>query len=140
MKISYCQPVTGSLRLMSAGVGPAGRAGFGELVERQRRVGGGRVRLRTCYLALSRAQHRPGGYSWVVVVAEPGRALRSGDVAAAVGTDHVVTIPSDSRIGCAVDAGTILSALPEPLRKFDQPGGPARRAGPDSDPVSCVSS
>lgn len=77
--------------------------------------------LRACYLALSRAQQVTGPYHRVVLVEEPGRALRSRDVAAAVGASHVERVPWDPRVARAVDAGTIVSMLPPPLRRFELP-------------------
>ena len=90
-----------------------------------RSVLGGRHRpvcvLRACYLALSRAQQVAGPYEWVVLVEEPGRALRSRDVAAAVGASHVERVAWDPRVARSVDAGTIVSMLPPPLRRFELP-------------------
>ena len=77
--------------------------------------------LRSCYLALSRAQRVNGPYDRVVLVEEPGRALRVRDVAAAVGSSSVERVPWDPRVGRAVDAGTIVSMLPPPLRRFELP-------------------
>ena len=78
--------------------------------------------LRACYLALSRAQKVPGPYDRLVLVEEPGRALRSRDVAAAVGADSVERIPWDPRVARSVDSGTIVSMMPPPLRRFELPG------------------
>ena len=90
-----------------------------------RSVLGGRHRpvcvLRACYLALSRAQQVAGPYERVVLVEEPGRALRSRDVAAAVGASHVERVAWDPRVARSVDAGTIVSMLPPPLRRFELP-------------------
>ncbi len=77
--------------------------------------------LRACYLALSRAQRAPGPYDRVVLVEEPGRALRPRDVAAAVGASTVERVPWDPRVARSVDAGTIVSMLPPPLRRFELP-------------------
>ena len=77
--------------------------------------------LRACYLALSRAQQVAGPYERVVLVEEPGRALRSRDVAAAVGASHVERVAWDPRVARCVDAGTIVSMLPPPLRRFELP-------------------
>ena len=90
-----------------------------------RSVLGGRHRpvcvLRACYLALSRAQQVAGPYERVILVEEPGRALRSRDVAAAVGASHVERVAWDPRVARSVDAGTIVSMLPPPLRRFELP-------------------
>ena len=77
--------------------------------------------LRACYLALSRAQRVAGPYDRVILVEEPGRALRARDVAAAVGASTVERVPWDPRVARSVDAGTIVSMLPPPLRRFDLP-------------------
>ena len=77
--------------------------------------------LRSCYLALNRAQRIAGPYDRVVLVEEPGRALRVRDVAAAVGSSSVERVAWDPRVGRAVDAGTIVSMLPPPLRRFELP-------------------
>ncbi len=77
--------------------------------------------LRACYLALNRAQRVAGPYDRVVLVEEPGRALRSRDVAAAVGASQVERVPWDPRVARSVDAGTIVSLLPPPLRRFELP-------------------
>ena len=77
--------------------------------------------LRSCYIALSRAQRLPGPYDRVVLVEEPGRALRPRDVAAAVGASQVERVAWDPRVARSVDAGTIVSMLPPPLRRFDLP-------------------
>lgn len=77
--------------------------------------------LRACYLALCRAQRVAGPYERVILVEEPGRALRSRDVSAAVGASHVERVAWDPRVARAVDAGTIVSMLPPPLRRFELP-------------------
>ena len=77
--------------------------------------------LRACYLALSRVQRLAGPYDRVILVEEPGRALRARDVSAAVGASTVERVPWDPRVGRSVDAGTIVSMLPPPLRRFDLP-------------------
>ena len=77
--------------------------------------------LRSCYLALNRAQRTSGPYDWVVLVEEPGRALRVRDVSAAVGATSVKRVAWDPRVARSVDAGTIVSMLPPPLRRFELP-------------------
>lgn len=77
--------------------------------------------LRSCYLALTRAQRVPGPYDRVILVEEPGRALRVRDVAAAVGASSVERVAWDPRVARSVDAGTIVSMLPPPLRRFEMP-------------------
>ena len=77
--------------------------------------------LRACYLALTRAQRATGPYDRVILVEEPGRALRVRDVAAAVGASNVERVAWDPRVARSVDAGTIVSMLPPPLRRFELP-------------------
>ena len=77
--------------------------------------------LRSCYLTLTRAQQVAGPYERVVLVEEPGRALRARDVSAAVGASHVERVAWDPRVARSVDAGTIVSMLPPPLRRFELP-------------------
>ena len=77
--------------------------------------------LRACYLALTRALRVPGPYERVILVEEPGRALRVRDVSAAVGASSVERVAWDPRVARSVDAGTIVSMLPPPLRRFDLP-------------------
>lgn len=72
---------------------------------------------RACYLALRRpvpAHH----VDRVVLVAEPGRALRRADVDAALPTPVSATVAWDPAVSRAVDAGTILRRLPRPLRSL----------------------
>ena len=73
--------------------------------------------IRPCYLALSRAQRVPGPYDRTVLVEEPGRALRVRDVTAAIGAKEVDRVAWDPRVSRSVDAGTIVSMLPPPLRR-----------------------
>ena len=77
--------------------------------------------LRSCYLALSRAQRVTGPFDRVILVEEPGRALRVRDVAAALGASRVERVAWDPRVARSVDAGTIVSMLPPPLRRFELP-------------------
>jgi Flp pilus assembly CpaE family ATPase len=72
---------------------------------------------RPCYLALRHAldsAHRP---SDVVLVDEPGRALGSSDVEAALGVPVCATIGFDPAIARAVDAGLLASRLPRRLAR-----------------------
>ena len=76
--------------------------------------------LRLCYLGVRAAceQPRPDG---VIVVEEPGRALRSADVASALGIAVVARIPFDPTISRAVDAGLLASRMPRLLRRGLRP-------------------
>jgi hypothetical protein len=73
--------------------------------------------IRACYLAVSRAARErcPDG---IVVVREPGRALRSADIEDAVGAPVVATVPWDPAVARAVDAGLLARRLPKPLRQL----------------------
>ena len=73
--------------------------------------------IRTCYLALSSAQSVPGPYERIVVIQEPGRGLRTRDIAAALGADEVEIVAWDPRVGRSVDAGTIVQMLPPQLKR-----------------------
>jgi len=67
---------------------------------------------RPCYLAIraaARSSARPTG---VVLIDEPGRALRARDVEASVGAPVVATVLLDPAIARAVDAGLLLARLP----------------------------
>lgn len=67
---------------------------------------------RACYLSLRRAARiatRPTG---VVLIDEPGRALRVDDIVAALGVPVVATILADPKIARAIDAGLLSSRLP----------------------------
>jgi hypothetical protein len=56
---------------------------------------------------------RPSG---VVLIDEPGRALRAGDVSASLGAPVVATVLLDPAIARAVDAGLLLARLPAGFR------------------------
>ncbi len=67
---------------------------------------------RACYLALRRLvalTARPDG---VVLVEEPGRALRRDDVERTVGAPVVATVAVDPVVARAVDAGLLTGRLP----------------------------
>jgi hypothetical protein len=69
---------------------------------------------RACYLALRRpvsSRH----VDRVVLIAEPGRALRRADVDAALPAPVSATVSWDPAIARAVDAGTLLRRVPRPL-------------------------
>lgn len=71
--------------------------------------------VRPCYLALRRViacGHTPSG---IVVVDEPGRALRAADVARAVGAPVVAEVPFDPALSRAVDAGLLATRLPRTI-------------------------
>lgn len=72
---------------------------------------------RACYLALRRAVALPCRPDGVVLVAEPGRALRAHDVERAVGVPVVATVSIDPAIARAVDAGLLAARLPRILQR-----------------------
>jgi len=72
---------------------------------------------RACYLALRRAvglEVRPTG---VVLVEEPGRALRSRDVESALDAPVVATLALDPAVARAVDAGLLAARLPRLIQR-----------------------
>ena len=92
------------------------RPAFGSSTARHRPV----CVLRSCYLALTRAQQVAGPYDRVVLVEEPGRALRDPRRRPPpIGASHVERVAWDPRVARSVDAGTIVSMLPPPLRRFE---------------------
>lgn len=72
---------------------------------------------RPCYLALRRAMDLTVRPSAVVVVTEPGRALRAGDVSRAIEATVVAEVPIDPAVARAVDAGLAVARLPRLLRR-----------------------
>ena len=72
---------------------------------------------RACYLALRRAAAAPCRPDGVVLVTEPGRALRAADVARAVGAPVVASVSHDPAIARAVDAGLLTARLPRLLAR-----------------------
>jgi MinD superfamily P-loop ATPase len=71
---------------------------------------------RPCYLALRAAVRQPTRPSGVVLVEEPGRALRARDIEASLGVPVVATVLLDPAIARAVDAGLLLARLPTGFR------------------------
>ena len=72
---------------------------------------------RACYLALTRAAALGATPTGVVLVDEPGRALRADDVEASVGAPIVATALLDPAIARAVDSGLLTSRLPAAWRR-----------------------
>jgi hypothetical protein len=72
---------------------------------------------RACYLALRRAVATPWRPDGVVLVAEPGRALRGPDIERAIGVPVVATVSHDPVIARAVDAGLLAARLPRLLQR-----------------------
>jgi hypothetical protein len=71
---------------------------------------------RPCYLALRAAVRQPTRPTGVVLVEEPGRALRAPDIEASLGVPVVATVLLDPAIARAVDAGLLLARLPAGFR------------------------
>jgi hypothetical protein len=71
---------------------------------------------RACYLALCAAARQPCRPNGIVLVDEPGRALRATDIEAALGAPVVAEVPLDPAIARAVDAGLLVARLPGPFR------------------------
>lgn len=71
--------------------------------------------IRPCFLALRRATHLSRPPTGVVLVREPGRALRARDVEHALGVPVVAEVDVDPAVARAVDAGLLLARLPRPL-------------------------
>jgi len=74
---------------------------------------------RACYLALDAARRGPTPDS-VLLIEEEGRALRSEDVAAAVGAEVTVSLRWHRDAARAVDAGLLASRLPRSLSTLGQ--------------------
>jgi hypothetical protein len=72
---------------------------------------------RHCFLSLRRCARLPLLPSGVVGVQEPGRALRTVDIEAAVGAPVVATVPYDPAVARAVDRGALGGPLPKPLER-----------------------
>lgn len=70
--------------------------------------------LRPCYLALRRAVKAPRPTA-VVLVTEPGRTLRKGDVVDALGVPIAAQIAWDADIAHAVDTGLMANRMPRRL-------------------------
>ena len=73
--------------------------------------------VRSCYLAVRRLQQATTPMDGVVLVDEPGRALRPDDVAAAAGVPVLARVPWDPAICRAVDAGVLAARRPRVLER-----------------------
>jgi hypothetical protein len=72
---------------------------------------------RACYLALRRVVASPIRPTGIILVNEPGRALRDVDVEAAVGAPLLATVSLDVQIARSVDAGLMAARLPRMIRR-----------------------
>lgn len=68
--------------------------------------------VRPCYLALRRAVSSGLMPTGIVLVDEPGRALRRNDVARSIGAPVVAEVPFDPALARLVDAGLLAARLP----------------------------
>jgi hypothetical protein len=92
-------------------------AGTGMPPAALREAGRSLLVTRACYLSLRRAastHHRPDA---VVLVEEPGRALRAGDVETALGAPVIAAPAIDPAVARAVDAGLLAARLPHGVRR-----------------------
>lgn len=72
---------------------------------------------RPCYLALRAAIAQPRRPTGIVLIDEPGRALRPADIEASLGAPVVATMLCDPAVARAVDAGLLASRLPGGMRR-----------------------
>ncbi len=72
---------------------------------------------RSCYLALRRAVAVGITASGVVLIEEPGRSLRVDDIEQVLGIPVVSSVPWESGIARAVDAGLLANRLPRQLSR-----------------------
>ena len=72
---------------------------------------------RPCYLALRAAVALPRRPTGIVLIDEPGRALRPADVEAGLGAPIVATMLCDPAVARAVDAGLLASRIPGGMRR-----------------------
>ncbi len=71
---------------------------------------------RPCYLALRAAIRQAARPTGVVLIEEPGRSLRRGDIEASLGVPIVASSLLDPAVARAVDAGLLVARLPRALR------------------------
>lgn len=72
---------------------------------------------RACYLSLRRAAACPVRPTGVLLVDEPGRALRPRDIERSIGAPIVGRLPIDPKVARAVDAGLLMSRPPHTIRR-----------------------
>ena len=77
--------------------------------------------IRACYLGIQAALSRPLALGTsVVVVEEPGRALRLSDVTAVFNGHKVVAVPWDPAVSRAVDSGLLAHRMPRSLNRLSE--------------------
>lgn len=76
--------------------------------------------VRPCYLALRRGVGHPllPATHGVILVEEPGRSLRPGDVERVLDRPVLHVLRAEARIARAVDAGTLVGRLPDTLARM----------------------
>jgi hypothetical protein len=72
---------------------------------------------RPCYLALRAAIAQPFRPNGLVLIDEPGRAMKRPDIEAALGAPVIASLLCDPAIARAVDAGLLASRLPSGARR-----------------------
>jgi hypothetical protein len=73
---------------------------------------------RPCFLALRRAAALRVPVTGVVVITEPGRALRARDIESAIGAPVVAEVLVDPSVSRAVDSGLLAARLPRTLMRL----------------------
>lgn len=77
--------------------------------------------VRACYLGIQAALARPlAPGTTVVVVEEPGRALRLSDVTAVFNGHRVIAVPWDPAVARAVDSGLLAHRMPRSLSRLSE--------------------
>ena len=93
-------------------------AGTGEPAPGLHRVAAHRwLVTRACYLALRAAARQTCRPTGVVLLDEPGRALRRSDIEATIGAPVVAEVLIDPAVARAVDAGLLVARLPAVFRR-----------------------
>ncbi len=72
---------------------------------------------RSCYLALRRALAIPSVADDVILLEEPGRALRRDDIEAVLGRPVAATIAVDPAVARTIDAGLLAARLPATFQR-----------------------
>jgi hypothetical protein len=80
-------------------------------------VGTATIVTRACYLVLRRALAVTPPPDNAIVIAEPGRALDTTDVASVLGLPIVATIPTDPSVARTVDAGLLAARIPHAIER-----------------------
>lgn len=76
---------------------------------------------RACYLALRRAINNTTQIDGIILINEPGRALRGTDIEAALAKPVIAQIDIDPSIARAIDAGLITTRVPARYRQNLEP-------------------